>query len=451
MKLTFLGAAGSVTGSKYLLTFNNQNILIECGLFQGLKKLRLRNWENLPINPAEIDAVLITHAHIDHSGYLPRLMKQGFSGPIYATEATFDLCSLLLPDCGYIQEDDARRANKYHYTKHRPALPLYTKQDAQKVLEQFKIINFHQKTEIIKGLSATWHHAGHILGASLIKLHVENKEILFSGDMGRFNDDVMKAPEFIKSTDYLLLESTYGDRLHDRSDPSELICNIINKTIAKNGTVLIPAFAVGRAQSLLYHISRLKADKLIPDIPVFLDSPLSINATELLYKHLDEHKLDGQICEKACSVAVYTNSIKESKAINNIEDPKIIISASGMLTGGRILHHLKNFGTDPKNTILITGYQAEGTRGSDLLSGRKIIKIHGEMVRIRADVEYITNLSAHADYEEILNWLEHFEKPPKKVYITHGEPDSALSLSYKIKSKFGWQCHIPQYLDQENL
>jgi len=451
MKIKFLGAAGTVTGSKYLITIKNKNILVDCGLFQGLKLLRILNWEELPFDITMIDAVLITHAHIDHTGYLPKLVKAGYKGPIYATHATVDLCSILLPDSGTIQEEDAKRANKEHYTKHHPALPLYTKDEAEAALAQFKAIEFNQKINIAPDIDATWHRAGHILGAAFIKLQAEGKEVVFSGDMGRFNDPVMHAPVNMKSADYLILESTYGDRLHSNENPHNLIAKAINETVKNNGTILIPAFAVGRAQSILYYLSKLKEQDMIPDIPVFLDSPMSIKATKLLEKYVNEHRLNEEQCEQACNVAAYIRTTKESKELFNVQGSKIIISASGMMTGGRVLHHLSHFGPDPNNMILIVGYQAAGTRGRDLLEGKNAIKIHGRAVKINAKVEYISSFSAHADYKDILEWLEHFKDPPKKVFITHGEPASSENLKKEIEKKFGWNCYIPKYLEEDYL
>jgi len=451
MKIKFLGAAGTVTGSKYLITIKNRHIMVDCGLFQGLKPLRNLNWENLPFDITMIDAVLITHAHIDHTGYLPKLVKSGYKGPIYATPATADLCSILLPDSGSIQEEDARQANKHQYSKHHPALPLYTKDEAEAVLEQFKVIQFNQQITIAPGIEAIWHRAGHILGAAFIQLKAEGKELVFSGDMGRFHDPVMHAPVYMKSADYLILESTYGDRLHSNENPHDLIAKVINKTVKKNGTVLIPAFAVGRAQAILYYLSKLKEQDMIPDIPVFLDSPMSIKATKLLQKYVNEHRLSEEQCEKACNVAEYIRTQKESKELFNVHGPKIIISASGMLTGGRILHHLSYFGPDPDNTILIVGYQAAGTRGRHLLEGKKSVKIHGRMVNVNATVEYISSFSAHADYKDILEWLEHFKKKPRKIFITHGEPVSSENLKKEIEEKFDVKCHIPKYLEEDYL
>lgn len=446
--IKFLGAAQTVTGSKYLITVNKKHILIDCGLFQGLKPLRIRNWATLPIKPKDIDAVLITHAHLDHSGYIPRLVKQGYTGPIYCTKGTYDLCSILLPDSGNIQEEDARRANKYGYTKHKPALPLYTREEAEDSLKQFHTVDFKAEHTILDNCTATWHHAGHILGAACIELNIEGTKLLFTGDMGRMNDAVMNPPDIIKSTDYLICESTYGDRLHDLIEPQEALAEVINETAARGGSIVIASFAVGRSQSLLYYISQLKQTAKIPDLPVFLDSPMAINATELLCQYIEEHKLDANECAITTDTAICTNTQAESKSIASVEGPKIVISASGMMTGGRILHHLKSLGQDEKNTILITGYQAEGTRGADLLSGKRELKIHGEHIRIKANVEYITNLSAHADYGELLEWLSHFESQPKKVFLTHGEVNSTKHLKLVIKTKLGWDCYIPHYLDE---
>lgn len=451
MKLTFLGATGTVTGSKYLIEAENKKILVDCGLFQGHKKLRLRNWAPLPIDPSSIDAVVVTHAHIDHTGYLPLLVKQGFSGPIYATTATFDLCSILLPDSGHIHEEDARRANQYGYSKHHPALPLYTQEDAQIALKQFKTVDFGKPYTIFDEIHITWQRAGHILGASFIHFNVAGTTLLFSGDIGRMKDPIMKPPATIQATDYLVIESTYGDRLHDSSDPRDIIAQVVNETAKRGGTVLIPAFAVGRAQNILYYLNQLKEQNRIPHLPIFLDSPMAINATEILCKHANEHQLTPEQCSASCNVATFTNTTEESKAIDQQPMPKVIISASGMMTGGRILHHLKVFAPDPRNTILITGFQASGTRGARLLAGERELKMFGQLIPVKARVEYMTNTSAHADYEEILTWLKRFNQAPKKTFITHGEPKSAISLKEKIESQLGWHCIIPDYLDKEIL
>ncbi|MBT4879655.1 MAG: MBL fold metallo-hydrolase [Alphaproteobacteria bacterium] len=451
MELTFLGATRTVTGSKYLLTIGKQKVLVDCGLFQGQKELRLRNWAPLPVDPKSIDSVLITHAHIDHTGYLPLLVKNGFAGPIYATAATFDLSSILLPDSGYLHEEEARRANKYGYSKHHPALPLYTREDGETALKQFKKIDFGKPYPLVPGGSVTWFPAGHILGASLVQVQVGKKKVLFTGDLGRFDDPLMRAPERILGADYLILESTYGNHVHDVIDPEEKLKQIINETASRGGTILIPSFAVGRAQSLLYYIFKLKSEKLIPDLPVFLDSPMAINATKLLCRHAKDHRLTDAECREVCKVAMCTNSVEQSKSIDAIAFPKIIISASGMAVGGRILHHLKVFAPQERNTILLTGFQAAGTRGEKLLSGCTEIKIHGEYFPVRARVEKLTNTSAHADYEEILHWLRNFKRAPKKVFITHGELEASQSLKEHIETDLGWSCYIPKYMDKETL
>lgn len=451
MKLSFLGATGTVTGSKYLLETNNKKILVDCGLFQGLKELRLRNWAPLPIKVSSIDAVVLTHAHIDHSGYLPLLVKNGFKGPIYATQATADLCSILLPDSGYLQEEDTKRANKYGYSKHNPALPLYTKEDAEESLKQFDVILYDQPYSLATDCKFSWHRAGHILGSSFIQVENQGMKVLFSGDIGRLNDPIMKPSEIMTEADYLILESTYGNRLHDKTNPELEIAAIINKTVKRGGTVLIPAFAVGRAQSILYYLYQLKQKKLIPELPIFLDSPMAIDATEILLHSQAEHQLSPEICREVCRIASYVRTPQESMAIDNSRMPKIIISASGMMTGGRVLHHLKVFAPDERNTILITGFQAAGTRGASLLNHAPALKIHGEMVPVRAEIAVVSNASAHADYEEILVWLSHFKRPPKKVFITHGEPEAAMALKEKIEAQYGWNCILPRYLETYDL
>jgi metallo-beta-lactamase family protein len=451
MKLTFLGGVGTVTGSKYLIETNNHRILIDCGLFQGRKDLRRQNWAALPIEPKSIHAVLITHAHIDHTGYIPLLVKNGFKGPIYATEATIDLCKILLPDSAHLHEEDARRANRYGYTKHAPALPLYTKEDAQKALTHFKAVSFGSPLQILEDFHATWHRAGHILGASMIHCHSEGTRILFSGDMGRLHDPIMKPPVSIESTDYLVMESTYEDRLHEVSNPMEKIAEVINRTVKRGGTVLIPAFAVGRAQSILYYLSKIKEAKQIPDLPIYLDSPMAIDATQIMHNHPNDHHLSQEECRLTCQVAKYVNTPEESKWLALQPFPKVILSASGMATGGRILHHLKVFAPNPRNTILLTGYQAAETRGASILEGQSEIKIHGEMIPVRAEVASISELSAHADYEEILTWMRGFQSPPRKVFITHGDPKASISLKKHIEERFGWTCSIPEYLTVESL
>lgn len=451
MQLTFLGATKTVTGSKYLLTVNSKKILIDCGLFQGYKELRLRNWQSLPIDPQHIDAVILTHAHIDHSGYLPLLVKKGFKGRIYCTQGTKDLCSILLPDSGHINEEDANRANRYGYSKHKPALPLYTMQDGIRSLNQFSPVNFNEPYQLFKTLTFTFFPAGHIIGSSLVQLEHQNKSILFTGDLGRPHHLVMKPPATITSADYLVVESTYGDRLHDQSNPLDQLADVIQETVKNGGSVIIPAFAVGRTQDLLYLLYSLKMARRIPDIPVFLDSPMAQNVSDLLAHYSSEHRLSREQSKEICKIARYVRTPEESKAIDQYRGPVIIISASGMAEGGRILHHLKVFLPEYRNTILLTGYQDPGTRGDRLLRGEAEIKIHGEMIPVRAQIVAMNNMSAHADYQEILDWLQNFKQAPRKVFITHGDQASTASLKNKIENRFNWQCCIPDYLQTEKL
>ena len=446
MKLTFLGAVGTVTGSRYLLEDDGRKILIDAGLFQGRKELRERNWAPPTFDPADIDAMLLTHAHIDHSGYIPKLVKEGFRGPIYCTSATQDLCSILLPDSGHLQEEDADSANRHGYSRHEPALPLYTQEDAEEALNYLRPIEFGKRYEIPGSvLGFTMYRAGHILGAAFIRVDDGMTSVLFGGDIGRLNNPVMKPPAKIQSADYLLIESTYGDRLHNTDDPTEDIYRIVRDTAARGGTVVIPAFAVGRTQAILYHLYLLKKQGRIADIPVFVDSPMAIKATALLSRHPADHRLPHDICAAIDSMTRYAQTTEESKAINSQNNgmPKVIISASGMATGGRVLHHLKQYVGDPRSTILLAGFQAEGTRGDRLARGEKEISIHGQMWPVLAKIEKLDNMSAHADYEEILTWLGNFNSQPRRVFITHGEPAAAGAMKGHIEARFGWDAHVP--------
>lgn len=453
MKLTFLGATGTVTGSKYLLEDGEKKFLIDCGVFQGLKELRLRNWDKFPVDPASIDAVILTHAHIDHSGYLPLLVKNGFDGPVYCSSATADLCDILLPDSGYLHEEDAARANRYGYTKHHPALPLYTREDALNALKKIKPVTFGDEHRLSDFLSFHLTHAGHILGAACVHINDGQTKLVFSGDLGRLHDPVMNPPAQIQEADYLVLESTYGDRLHETTDPVDQLEKLITKTAARGGTVVIPAFAVGRAQSLMYYIYKLKQAGRIPDIPVYLDSPMAISATKLLQQHQAEHRLSKDECHAVCGSVIYTKTVEQSKEIGNKNNgmPAVIISASGMATGGRVLHHLKHFIGDPRNTVLLAGFQAAGTRGARLAHGETEIKIHGHLYPVRAEIDMLNNISAHADYQEILEWLGHFREAPRKTFLTHGEPEAASSLQFKIEENLGWNVEIPAYRDTKEL
>ena len=452
MQITFLGATDTVTGSKYLLSFDDKSrILVDCGLYQGKKEWRLRNWSPLPFDPKTLSAVILTHAHIDHSGYLPLLVKHGFHGPIYCSKGTGDLCKILLPDSAHLQEEDAKHANQYRYSKHDPALPLYTLKDAQKALKLFKKRPYHEPVKLNADLQFEFIPAGHIIGASLLRVLYRGISLLFTGDLGRLHDAVMKAPTRMKHTDYLVTESTYGDRLHDTDNAKLLLKNIINQTIQRGGSVIIPAFAVGRAQSILHCLAELKKEKAISDVPIYLDSPMAIQATEILNQHSEDLRLLPAECNALRDVATYVSTADESMQLDIKKNPKIIISASGMVTGGRILFHLKAYATDTRNTILFSGFQGAGTRGADILNGKKDIKMHGQMIPIRAQIEVISSFSAHADYAEMLEWLQYFETPPKKTFIIHGEPEARAALKQKIETTLGWHCIVPQHGQIETL
>jgi metallo-beta-lactamase family protein len=450
MKLTFLGAAGTVTGSKYLLETGGKRFLIDCGLFQGFKQLRLRNWAPLPVDPKSVDAVLLTHAHLDHTGYLPLLVRNGFAGPIISTVGTRDLCTIMLPDSAHLEEKDAEFANRHGFSKHRPALPLYTMEDAERALRLFQPLEFGQVTRRY-GIEFCFRTAGHILGAAMIEIAGDGGRLLFSGDIGRPNDPILIDPAIVTQTDFLVVESTYGNRRHDPDDPQTVLADIIGRTVARGGTVIIPAFAVGRAQALLYHIERLKAARRIPDVPVFLDSPMAEEASDILCRDFGEVKLTQARCRAVCSVARFIKSVEQSKALTANPMPKVIISASGMATGGRVLHHLKQYAPEAKNAILFAGFQAGGTRGAALVSGAKTVKIHGAYVPVNAEVHNLHMLSGHADADEILAWLKHFGAAPKRTFVTHGEPAAADALRHRIEEELGWNCTVPGYRDEAEL
>ncbi|MGD9153775.1 MAG: MBL fold metallo-hydrolase [Gammaproteobacteria bacterium] len=445
MRLTFLGATRTVTGSKYLIEVDNLKILVDCGLFQGLKELRLRNWAPLPIDPKTIDYVILTHAHIDHSGYLPLLVKNGFKGKILCSAATNDLCRILLPDSGRLHEEDARFANKKGFSKHKPALPLYTENDAKNVFKYLEIIDWDKEYTLATDLNIQLTPVGHILGANYITIKYNHKSLVFSGDVGRFDDPIIKAPAAIKHADYLVVESTYGDRLHSDVDPEKLLTEIINETSKRGGVVIIPAFAVGRSQLIMYYLYQLKQAELIPNIPIYLDSPMATNVSQLYCDYSNLHKLSKDSINAICNSIEYVKSPEESMEIDKYSFPKIIISASGMATGGRVLHHLKRFIEYEKNSVVFTSFQAAGTRGARLLNGEKSIKIHGRFIPVKAQIANIDNLSAHADYEDILHWLKGIENTPKRIFITHGELHASLSAKEKIENKFDWKCIVPEY------
>lgn len=449
MKIRFLGAAGTVTGSRYLLSHNDTKILIDCGLFQGVKTIRSRNWKPFPASPREIQAVVLTHAHLDHSGYLPRLMREGFHGHIWSTPATKQLADILLIDSGNLQEEDARHANRFGYSKHEPAEPLYTSEDAEKVMRQFRTTEYGHPVKV-GPFTISFSPAGHILGSSCVRVECEGKSITFSGDVGRPNDPVMNPPAPLRETDWLVIESTYGDRLHEKEDTAEVLAAIVNEAVNKGGTILMPSFAVGRSQVLMFLLTTLMARKQIPRIPIYLDSPMAIDVTDVFKHFHKEHKLSAAECETMCSHVLYTSTGEQSQAISNSTEPKIIIAGAGMLNGGRILHHLIAFGGDSRNTLVMTGYQAEGTRGRAMLDGADKLRIYGQEVDIRCRVAQLDGLSAHADYEELLAWLAPLV-PPQQTFITHGEPVAADSLRQKLERQNGWNTIVPEQGDEFDL
>lgn len=447
--LTFLGAAGTVTGSKYLLKFRGRQILLEAGLFQGLKELRLRNWKKPQFDPAQIHAAVISHAHIDHSGYLPRLMRDHFRGDIYCTRPTADLLNILLPDAAFLQEEEASYANRKGYSKHKPALPLYNLDDAEAALRKMRPKPFGKTFDVSESVSVHYRRAGHILGAALVEVQIQlNKlqqhKLVFSGDLGRPHQTIVRDPEKVEEADTLMVESTYGDRIHPK-DALGNLKRVIVETYARGGVLLIPAFAVGRTQELLWMIHQLEESNQIPIQPVYVDSPMAIDASRIYADHPDEHHLkltnEAGNGKNPFSTRRLTMAKRpeESKAINHLEGPMIIISASGMAAGGRVLHHLQLRLSDEKNTVLLAGYQAVGTRGRTLQDGASKLKMFGEEIPVKAKIEMLDGMSAHADQSEILGWLSGFKKPPKQTFIVHGEPSSSQALADAIQKKFGWK------------
>jgi metallo-beta-lactamase family protein len=444
LTLTFLGGAGTVTGSKHLLEFDGRRLLIDCGLFQGTRSLRELNWAEFPVDPRSIDAIILTHAHLDHSGYLPKLVREGFRGQIYSSHATRDIAEIILKDSGFLQERDAEYANRKGFSRHTPASPLYTVGDAERTLDYFSPIGVHAPARLPGGAILTLRRAGHILGATTAEIAWGGHKVVFSGDLGRYDDAVMVDPDEVHDADYIVIESTYGDRRHQRRSPVEALGEIIERTTGRGGTVVIPAFAVGRIQSLLYYLWRLKEGGRILNVPVYLDSPMAINASALLCAHQGDHRLSPEVCEGACGVATYVREVEASKELSASPMPKVIISASGMATGGRVLHHLKAFAPHRRNTVLFSGYQAVGTRGRAMVDGAREVKIHGDWYPVCAEIADLPMLSAHADADELLRWLGGFRSAPRRIHVVHGEPPASEALSVRIAGELGWDSHVPQ-------
>lgn len=451
MRMTFLGAAGTVTGSKYLLEHRDQHVLIDCGLFQGYKQLRLHNWDPFQLPVRDLQAIVLTHAHLDHSGYLPVLARNGYRGPVYATPATCELVKILLRDSGRLQEEEAEFANRHGFSKHAPALPLYTEQDAERALKLLHPVELHHRVTIAPGLSILLRGAGHILGAATVEIIADGITLVCSGDLGRPNDPLMFAPETIEQTDYLLIESTYGDRRHPEESPEKQLAEVITRTALRHGITLVPSFAVGRAQLLMYHLYRLKQQHAIPDLPIYLNSPMATDVTRLYQRFRSEHRLSLEECEGMCQGTHFVRATRDSIELDQMRTPAVILAASGMATGGRVLHHLKALAPNPLNTLLIPGFQAGGTRGAQIIAGAPSVRIHGKDVPIRAEVVPVETLSAHADADEIIEWLRGFKRPPKHTYVVHGEPNASDVLRRRISLELGWSVSVPEYRDSVEL
>ena len=442
--ITFHGATGTVTGSRSLVESGSSRVLVDCGLFQGPKAVRSRNWDAPGFDPKTLDAVVLTHAHIDHSGYLPRLRKLGFLGPIYCTPGTRDLLAIMLPDAGYLQEEDARRANRHGYTKHQPAVPLYTFEEANRCLGQLVARPFHEEFEAAPGVTVRFTRAGHILGSACIELRAGGTSVAFTGDVGRPGDPVMRAPEPLPRTDYLVTESTYGDRVHPTGDVESEVERAINDAVERGGAILVPAFAVGRSQHLMHLVTTLREAGRIPQLAVFLDSPMAIKATGVFYNHAEDHRLDEAQCRRMFATVEYARTPEQSKAIDHREGTLLVISASGMATGGRVLHHLAHMLPDTRNTVLFVGFQAPGTRGQALVDGADEVKIHGRYVPVRAHIQQLQGLSAHADYRELTTWFQESGVNPVRTFVTHGEPAAADALRRRLDDVLGWTVTVAE-------
>ena len=463
--LSFWGAVGTVTGSKYLIETDRTRVVVDCGIFQGLKELRERNWQEPPFDPRAVDAVLITHAHIDHTGYLPRLVSNGFRGPVYCSKGTVDLLKIMLPDAARLQEEEADYRNRHKITKHLPALPLYTEEDARRTLGLIRPVgNSGEPVQIAAGIHAEFRIAGHILGSSMVLVHIDGagdesagRQVLFSGDLGRYNQPIIRDPVPPPACDYLLVESTYGDRLHDPEDPKETLARIVNNAAKRNGPILIPAFAVGRTQEIVYLMRELEDEKKIPVLPVCVDSPMAAAATNAYSSRTEEQDEDyaGVLAKQQHPLRTHSmltcSSREDSKRLNAAQGARMIISASGMMTGGRVLHHALRMLPDPDATIVFVGYQGAGTLGRRIADGEREVKILGQWVPVRCQIEHIGGFSAHADWKEIIQWLEGMPSAPRRTFVTHGEPEAAGAMAGHIRDRFGWNVTVPGYGDRVEI
>jgi metallo-beta-lactamase family protein len=467
--IQFLGAAGCVTGSRHLVEHAGRRVLLDCGLFQGTRELRERNWEPFPVPPDSIDAVVLSHAHIDHTGWFPRLVKQGFRGPAWCTPATADLCQIMLPDSGRIQEEEAAYANKKKYSKHAPALPLYTEADAEASLQRLEPVRYGRPREIGPGITLTLYRAGHILGSAIVQLDLDGpdggpgpgaaarKTLVFSGDLGRYGMPIIPDPEPVARATHVLVECTYGDRRHEEEHPREELKKIVRRIVEQKSVLLIPAFAIGRTQDVLYHLRQLQlAGEIAAEIPMYVDSPMACDATPLYLSHREEHDqemvkmlVEGQEPLHPEKIH-FARSVNDSKAINDRKGPLIVISPSGMATAGRVLHHLKKRLPDPRATVLFVGYQAVGSRGRTLLEGAEQVRIHGEDVPVRAQVTKIPGFSAHADFMETDRWLSSLAQPPETTFLVHGEPEALEATRARLQAR-SWRAHVPAHLEKVEL
>jgi metallo-beta-lactamase family protein len=443
LQITFWGAVETVTGSRFLVEAAGRRVLVDCGLYQGLKRLRELNWQPFPVDPATIDAVVLTHAHVDHSGYLPALVRDGFQGEIWCTPGTAALAEILLPDAAHIQEEDARYATKRRSSKHDPVLPLYTREDAELALGRLRRCELATPCTPAPGIEVRFSPAGHILGAASVWVGAEDRSALFSGDLGRSDDLIMRPPAPPPGADHLVVESTYGNRLHPDERAADVLATLVNETVHRDGILLVPVFAVGRAQTMLHLLAGLRADGRIPTVPTFLNSPMAVDATELFLASPGEHRLDeGQLRRMREGVEL-VRTVEESMRLTARRGPMIVLSASGMLSGGRVLHHLRQVAPDHRNTILLAGFQAAGTRGEALRNGARTLRVYGEDVPIRARVVHLDSLSAHADADELMAWVGSAPRPPSGVSVVHGEPDAADTLRRRIQHELGWPATVP--------